>query len=135
MALLADKCRARPAIPLATLAAVLLVAFAGGYGYHRDELYFLAAGHHLAWGYPDQGPVTLLIAAAMHAIAPGSLTVLRVPSALMLAGILLLTGSIARELGAYRRAEAIAAASVAVSGVVLFACHLLSTTTFDLLAW
>jgi hypothetical protein len=33
----------------------LLIVFAGGYGYHRDELYFLVAGEHLAWAYPDQG--------------------------------------------------------------------------------
>jgi 4-amino-4-deoxy-L-arabinose transferase-like glycosyltransferase len=113
----------------------LLVAFASGYGYHRDELYFLAAGHHLAWGYADQGPLTPLLARAMSEIAPDSLTVLRIPSALAAAGTVLLTGLLARELGGRSRAQLLAAASAAVGVIVLFTGHLLSTSTFDLLAW
>ena len=31
-----------------------------GYGYFRDEFYYLACGHHLAWGYVDHGPVVAL---------------------------------------------------------------------------
>ena len=49
----------------AAAVTVILVVFASGYGYHRDELYFLAAGDHLDWAYADQGPVTPLIARAM----------------------------------------------------------------------
>src|SRR6202012_3536471 len=67
-------------VPLAMLAcvvAVLLIAGAGGYGYHRDELYFLAAGRHLAWAYPDQGVLTPLIAHMMSSLFPGSLNALR----------------------------------------------------------
>ena len=52
------------------------------YGYHRDELYFLASGQHLAWGYPDQPPLVPLVARLMSDIAPDSLVLLRLPSAL-----------------------------------------------------
>jgi 4-amino-4-deoxy-L-arabinose transferase-like glycosyltransferase len=125
-------------VPLATLAsavAVILIAFAGGYGYHRDELYFLAAGQHLAWAYPDQGVLTPLIAHVMSALAPGSLTALRSPSALLAAGTVFLTGAMAYELGGRRRAQVVACGCAAVSSVVLAVGHLLSTTTFDLFAW
>lgn len=126
--------------PVATLAlpaalVVVLVAFAGGYGYHRDELYFLAAGERLDWGYPDQGPLTPLIAAAVGELAPDSLVTLRVAPALFAAATVALTALTARELGGSPRAQLIAAASVAVGTVFLQVGHLLSTTTFDLLAW
>jgi 4-amino-4-deoxy-L-arabinose transferase-like glycosyltransferase len=120
---------------LATGVAVVLIVFAGGYGYHRDELYFLEAGRHLAWAYADQGPLTPLIAHLMNGLSPGSLTVLRVPSALMAGGTVLLSGLTAFELGGTRRAQLIAAACTAVASVVLVVGHLLSTSTFDLLAW
>ena len=60
--------RAVPVIAAAVI--VLLVALASGYGYHRDELYFVAAGEHLDWGYADQGPLTPLVARAMSELAP-----------------------------------------------------------------
>jgi Dolichyl-phosphate-mannose-protein mannosyltransferase len=113
----------------------VLIVFAGDYGYHRDELYFLAAGEHLSWGYADQGPVTPVIARAMSELAPDSLTVLRLPSALAAGATVLLTGLLAQELGGTRRAELIAAVCGAVAVIVLFTGHLLSTSTFDLLVW
>jgi dolichyl-phosphate-mannose-protein mannosyltransferase len=120
---------------LGGLVAAVSIAFAHGYGYHRDELYFLVAGRHLAWSFPDQGPVTPFIARVMSAIGPHSLTVLRIPSALETGATVFLTGVIAWELGARRRAQLIAAGCTAVGAVFLATAHLLSTTTFDLFAW
>ena len=120
---------------IAGAVSVVLVAFASGYGYHRDELYFIAAGKHLAWAYADQGPLTPLIARAMTEISSESLTVLRLPSALAAGLTVFLTGLIVREVGGSRRAELIAAGCAAVGVIVLFTGHLLSTSTFDLLVW
>ncbi|HEX2902793.1 MAG TPA: glycosyltransferase family 39 protein [Jatrophihabitans sp.] len=121
-------------LPSAAVAAVLL-ATASRYGYHRDELYFIACGKHLAWGYPDQGPLTPLIARLMTALAPGSLWVLRLPSALAAAVTVRLAGRTAQELGGLRRAQLLAEVMTAVASVVLVTGHLLSTSTFDLLVW
>lgn len=126
---------ARPVTGAALALAALLVAFSARYGYHRDELYFLAAARHLAWGYPDQPPLVPLLARAMSGLAPASLLVLRLPSAAASAAFVVLTGLIARELGAERHAQALAALSVAVAPLAIGAGHLLNTTPFDLPAW
>src|SRR3954470_21503123 len=120
---------------IAGAVTVVLVLFSGGYGYAPDDPYFLEAGGHLAWSYADQGPVTPLIARAMDTIAPDSLTVLRVPSAIAAGLTVLLTGLVACGMGGTRRAQAIATGCAAVGVIVLFTGHLLSTSTFDLLAW
>jgi Dolichyl-phosphate-mannose-protein mannosyltransferase len=113
----------------------ILVAFAERYGYHRDELYFLVAGRHLAWGYPDQPPLVPLVARLVGDLAPGSVTALRLPSAVVAAAIAPLTAALAREFGGERHAQLLAAGSIGVSSVLIGAGHTLNTTTFDLLAW
>jgi 4-amino-4-deoxy-L-arabinose transferase-like glycosyltransferase len=124
-----------PVAGIALSLSGLLIALSARYGYHRDELYFLAAGRHLAWGYPDQPPLVPLIARAMSALAPGSLPVLRLPAAIASAALVLLTAVIARELGAERRAQVLAALAISIAPLVIGAGHLLSTTTFGLPAW
>ena len=125
-------------LPVAAVAGVLtalLIAVSGRYGYHRDELYFIQCGWHLAWGYPDQPPLVPFIARLMTDIAPGSLVLLRLPSALAGGLLVVLTALLTRELGGRRIAQVLAGAVVAVAPVVTGSSHLLSTTTFDLPAW
>ncbi len=123
-----------PAIT-AVATGVLLLALSGRYGYHRDELYFIACGRHLAWGYPDQPPLVPFLARLMTSGDPTSLVVLRLPSDFAVAGTVYLTGRIARELGAAPAGQTLAAATMAISNITLGSGHLLSTTTFDLTAW
>ena len=54
----------------------------GGYGYFRDELYFIVCGEHPDWGYVDQPPLVPLIAAMMHRWFAPSLVMLRLVPAL-----------------------------------------------------
>ena len=98
-------------------------------------MYFLAAGQHLSWGYPDQPPFVPALARIIDSVAPGSLFALRLPSALAAAAVVVITGLLAREFGGGRGAQALAAGSMAIGAFVLGSGHLLSTSTFDLLAW
>ena len=119
---------------IAIVQVAVLLATSTRYGYHRDELYFIVAGSHAAFGYPDQPPLVPLLSWAMNALAPGSLLLLRTPSALAAGATTTLAALIARELGGETRAQVIAAVCTAVSGFALAVAHLVSTTTPDLLS-
>jgi hypothetical protein len=118
---------------LATLGAHLLVA--GRYGYFRDELYYLAAGRHPAAGYVEFPPFVAALAALVARVAPGSLVALHVPPALAAAGLVLLTGLLARELGGGRFAQGLAGlASLANIGYRVTGA-LFSMDVWDQLWW
>jgi 4-amino-4-deoxy-L-arabinose transferase-like glycosyltransferase len=119
---------------IAACQVAALLATSTRYGYHRDELYFIVAGSHPAFGYPDQPPLVPLLCWAINALAPRSLLALRTPSALAAAVTTILAALISREVGGGTRAQIIAAACTAVSGFALAVAHLVRTTTFDMLS-
>jgi hypothetical protein len=120
-------------LAMGTAAALLLTA--GRYGYFGDELYFLAAGRHLAWGYADQPPLVPALAWAMNTLAPGSLVVFRLPAIAATAAGVAVTALIARELGGRRQAQTRAAAAYAICGQFVGSGHYLATSTIDPLLW
>lgn len=115
--------------------AAVLTACAARYGYHRDELYFLAIGAHPAFGYVDQPPLLPLLAHGLDAASGHSLVVLRVAPAVAGAAVVLVTGLLAREFGAARGAQLLAATSMGVSAILVDVAHIASTSVFDLLVW
>ena len=122
-------------VVIALLTSGLLGLVSNRYGYHRDELYFLAAARHLAWGYPDLPPLVPAVARTLSALAPGSLVVLRLPSTLSGGAVVLVTALMVRELKGGRAAQLLGAAIVAASGLLLGTEHYLNTSGFDLLVW
>src|SRR5579862_9009661 len=85
----------------------LLLQFAGirHYGFFRDELYYMACGEHLAWGYVDQPPLIALVAWIARHLLGSSLFAIRLLPAIAGAAVVFLTGCLARELGGGRFAQ------------------------------
>jgi len=123
---------------VAVVAAVklLLHLYAGRhYGYFVDELYYLACSQHLAWGYVDQPPLIALIAKIARSLFGDSLSAIRLFPALAGAGMVLLTGLLARELGGRRFAQGTAALCFLLAPGFLALDHFLSMNAFEPLLW
>ena len=120
---------------IAAAAVGLEMLVSARYGYQRDELYFLAAGHHLAFGYVDQPALTPLLARISSVVFGNSLAGLRVLPALALAVLVVITAMLSRILGAGRTGQLLAALATATCAEYLAAMHLLTTTVPDFVAW
>lgn len=118
------------------LAKLLIHFFAnGGYGYFRDELYYMACGDNLALGFVDHPPLIAFIIRFTRMILGDSLFALRFFPALAGALVVFLTGLIVRELGGRRFAQVLAAVAVIVSPIFLGTHNILSMNAFDHLFW
>ncbi len=123
---------ARGAWVAAACLVAVLVAAGGRYGFHRDELYFVEAGHHPAFGYPDQPPLVPLLATAWHTVTGGSLWAFRVLPALVAGAAVLVAAATSRRLGGTAADQTWTATATALATGVVAVGHLFSTSTFDL---
>jgi len=110
------------------------IAFLGRYGWHRDELYFLAASHHLALGYVDFPPLIALVGRLVVDVFGTSLDALRLASMLFALVGVLMAALCARELGGGLRAQAGAALVWATAPLALSAASLFHPTMLDIAA-
>jgi 4-amino-4-deoxy-L-arabinose transferase-like glycosyltransferase len=125
----------RPVLAVALGVLTLLLVVANRYGFHRDELYFLEAGQHLAFGYVDQPPLTPALARLQMALFGSSPWSVRVVPAATVGVVAFLAALLARELGGGRRPQIWSAVAISGAGFVLAVGHLLSTSTFDFAFW
>ena len=107
----------------------------GGYGYFRDELYYLACGEHLDWGYVDQAPLIAVVARVQRALLGESLFATRFLPAVAGAALVFVTGLLARELGGGRFAVLLACVCVIVAPAFLALHTVLTMNAFEPLFW
>jgi hypothetical protein len=120
-----------PVLAVVAVRCALTFAVAGRYGWHRDELYYAVAGLHLQGGYVEFPPVTALLAALARVLFGWSLVGLRAFTILAAAGTVFVGVLVARELGATRRAQTLAAVLIAFCPGMLATNWLFQPVAFD----
>jgi hypothetical protein len=125
---------AGPVLVVVALKCALELTVAGRYGWHRDELYYGVAGLHLQGGYVEFPPVTALLAALARELDGWSLVGLRALTILASAGTVLVGALVARELGATRRTQTLAAVLIGFSPGMLATNLLFQPVALDQLA-
>jgi hypothetical protein len=106
-----------------------------GYGYFRDEFYYLICGRHLAWGYVDHGPIVALQARVAETIFGHSLAGIRLLSAAAGAGRVFLTGLLVWSLGGRRPAQGLALTGILLVPQYLGLDSYLNMNAFESLFW
>ena len=134
----------REALRLAAIFAVvkLLLTFALtlytqhiGYGYFRDEFYYIACGRHLAWGYVDHGPVVAVQARLGEILFGDSLFSIRILSAMAGAVMIFLCGIITWALGGRRPAQSLAMIALICCPQFIGTDGFLSMNSFEPMFW
>jgi len=139
--LLNERARTTAAPATAVIAgaalAKLLLQLAGitHYGFFRDELYYMACGEHLAWGYVDQPPLVALVAWFSRHFLGNSLFSYRLLPILAGAAVVCLTGLFARDLGGGRSAQLLACIGILFAPAYLAFDSFLSMNAFEPLFW
>jgi len=106
-----------------------------GYGYFRDEFYYIACGHHLAWGYVDHGPIVALQARLGELLFGESVFGIRIFSALAGAIAVFLTGIITWSLGGRKPAQALAMFGLLVAPQYISQSGYLSMNSCEPMFW
>lgn len=138
-----DPVEARPSLSAALrVAAGLFVAhvglhigLAGRYGYNGDELYFLACGRRLAFGYVDHAPLVPWIARTSSELFGDSLFALRLAPALAGGLALVLTVLLVRRWGGRNFAQLVAGLAVLLAPAFLRMGSILCIPVFEPLFW
>ncbi len=126
---------------IAVLVAFPLLKFAihlfagAGYGYHRDEMYYLICADHLDWGYVDHPALSVLLLAATRAVVGSSPDAIRLVPGACGALTVLLVGLMTRRLGGGLFAQAVAMLAATVAPFYLALDGFYSMNAIDLLVW
>jgi 4-amino-4-deoxy-L-arabinose transferase-like glycosyltransferase len=122
-------------LSIAAVMALLHIITNVRYGFHRDELQFLADARHLDWGFVVNPPVTPLIGRLALILFGLSLVKIRLFAVLAQAIAIVLTGLMAREFGGGRLSQILAGLLIALAPISIHCGTQFFYSSFDYLWW
>jgi hypothetical protein len=105
------------------------------WGFHRDELLYLAMGDHLDLMRMQFPPLIAVVAAILHGVSGAALLATRLAASVPSALYLVVTALIARDMGGGRTAQLFAALGVLAAPVFLRAGILFQPVVYEQLWW
>jgi hypothetical protein len=124
-----------PILAVAAAKLILHLVFIQNYGFHRDELLYMALGQHPAFGYWSNPPLLGWLSALVQNTLGGHLWSLRLVPALVMSGVVILTGLMAREMKGGRYAQFLAAFIAFFSPAFLRIGHMFMPVSIDIAFW
>ncbi len=122
-------------LPLLAFVVHLAALTFGGYGWFRDELYYLACSRRLAAGYVDQPPFSIFVLAVARRLLGESVLAVRLVPALLSGVSVLVIGRVVRRLGGGPVAISLASLAFMASPQILGFHAYYSMNSFDILFW
>lgn len=122
-------------ISLSVIYVIIHLIFINQYNYFRDELYYIACGNHLSFGYVDQPPFVAIVAFISTKLLGESMFAIRILSVIAGGLTVFITGKMTKQLGGSLFTQSLSSLMVIVAPVYLFLFHILSMNSFDLMFW
>lgn len=124
-----------PPILIGITYMILFFATAGRYGIFRDELYYIDCARHMAWGYVDQPPFSIVVLwAVLKSLGDSILAIRLVPMLCGLAGIGL-TWLLTLRIGGSRFAAGLASLAWFANPTFVILTNFYSMNALDLIFW
>ncbi len=119
----------------ALLKIIIHIPFLTKYGYHSDELYFIACGQHFSAGYVDHPPFVPWIAKLSIFLFGQSIFALRSFALIAGASAVFFTGLLVKRMGGGRFAQSMACVAMIIAPVFLRTGNMLAISSFEPLFW
>lgn len=117
------------------LKLVLHLVSNSNFGFHRDELLYMAMSEHIDWGYKEVPPFIAGISWFSYAFLGDSVFAMRVLPSIASALIVFLTGLFVISMNGRRFSVIVACSAMVISPSFLASGYLLQPVVFDQLFW
>src|SRR5512133_969088 len=124
-----------PVFLLAAFSVVIHLLVANDLEYHRDELLYFSLGQHPAAGYASVPPLIGWIAWMIESVFGNSVLAVRLFPAILGGALIILTASVAEELGGSKYASFLAALGLLISIFFLRTYSLFHPVHIEIFLW